>query len=233
MASFAELIIWLDRVSTLSIALPLVVGLVRRRQLSAPSRPLMWYCILWAILHPLELACRKLFHYNIFLFHLCTPLETGLLAAAYYRALPQPRLRQLVRWVAGPFLLLCLADAVWLSGLWKINAYARAVQSALLVSLGLAYFWQMLRELRVVRPEHDPMFLTSVGMILYFTGTVGAYTLTATTTEPQVILLLQLAHGVCNTAFNLLLAAAFWYDGRQVRRQLVVRREYVARFSGE
>ncbi|GAA4018077.1 hypothetical protein GCM10022408_34730 [Hymenobacter fastidiosus] len=74
-------------------------------------------------------------------------------------------------------MIVALVQVVYFRGLYASNTYARIAQSILLIGAALLYFEQILQELRSIQLEHDPMFLVSVGVMLYFAGCLMVFIL--------------------------------------------------------
>ncbi|WP_324671757.1 hypothetical protein [Hymenobacter sp. GOD-10R] len=200
----------LEWVSQLSVLVPLAIAW-RRRTLFAPTvRVLFWYTYL-SLFTSLALQIgRHLFHLNTPVQHLYTLLKTLLFGRMYYLALRRPWHRQLVYGLTLGFAGFAALDAFYLEGLTHFNSYGRAVQSLLLIGFAMLYFEQMLRELRVSRLEQDPLFLASVGLVIYSAGTGMLFVLINNFRESLSALTLAFdTVSLLNIAFNVLLTFAF------------------------
>ncbi|GGF19706.1 hypothetical protein [Hymenobacter cavernae] len=200
----------LEWVSQLSVVVPMVVAWRRQAFFTPVIRVLSSYVYL-SLFTSLALQLgRYIFHLNNPVQHLYTLLKTLLFSRVYYLALRRRWHRQLIFWLTAGFVLFALLDAVYLEGLIKYNSYGRAVQSLLLIGFAMLYFEQMLRELRVSRLEQDPLFLTSVGLIIYSAGTGMLFVLTNSFNEDLSVLTLAFdTVFLLNIAFNVLLTLAF------------------------
>ncbi|QDA59216.1 hypothetical protein [Hymenobacter jejuensis] len=164
-------------VSELTIFLPLVVAFRPGRNLAPAFVPLRWFCVARLVLFVLSELAKRLLHYNIALLHLGTLLDSLLLGWLFYNFLASATIRYWLRLAGVAFVAFAFADSLLISGLWQRNAYTVALQTIGLLCLSLLYFEQMLRSVRHVEPKQDPMFLVSVGVALYYAGTVGLYLL--------------------------------------------------------
>jgi len=200
----------LEWVSQLSILIPMALGIRKKYDLSKPLQFLIWYTYL-SLASSLAIQLgTHLFHFNAPVQHLYTLLKTVLFGRLYYLALRRRWHRQLILWLTVGFVLFALLDATYLEGLDHYNSYGRAVQSLLLIGFAMLYFEQMLRELRVSRLEQDPLFLASVGLIIYSAGTGMLFVLTNSFTEDLSVLTLAFdTVFLLNIAFNVLLTLAF------------------------
>ncbi|WP_400191889.1 hypothetical protein [Hymenobacter sp. B81] len=159
------------------VAIPLLIGLRRWPSLSGPARALVWYFAFWTLEAPVNLWSRRVLHTNIYLYHLDSLVETWLLGWVYYRALPAPQLR---RWFVPAgliFTAVVVADATVLSGLQALNEYARIAQTVLLLTLTILYFDRYMWQLPQQSAWRDFMFVVSLGLAVYYAGSVSGYVL--------------------------------------------------------
>jgi hypothetical protein len=200
----------LEWVSQLSVLVPLAIAWRRRALFTPAVRVLYWYVYL-SLFTSLALQIgRYLFHLNTPVQHLYTLLKTLLFGRMYYLAFRRSWHRQLVRVLTLGFAGFAVLDAFYLEGLTHFNSYGRAVQSLLLIGFAMLYFEQMLRELRVSRLEQDPLFLVSVGLVIYSAGTGMLFVLINNFTESLSVLTLAFdIVSLLNIAFNVLLSLAF------------------------
>ncbi|GAA3944784.1 hypothetical protein GCM10022406_28760 [Hymenobacter algoricola] len=92
-------------------------------------------------------------------------------------SLHSSKVKRFFAWAVILFFVVALVQVIYLRGVYASNTYARLAQSTLLISAALLYFEQTLQELRTIQLEYDPMFLVSVGVILYFAGCLMVFTL--------------------------------------------------------
>ncbi|KAA9332392.1 hypothetical protein F0P96_13035 [Hymenobacter busanensis] len=170
----------INRVGAYGVVVPLLIGVVRWRHLSPAGRALVWYFAFWTVEAPINFWSRRVLHTNLYLHHLDVLAETWLLAWAYYRALPAAsRMRPMLLPAMGLFTALCLADATVLSGLQAPNQYARLGQTLLMLSLIIGYFDAYMRQPPTQDPWRETMFVASVGLGIYFAGSITGYLLQA------------------------------------------------------
>lgn len=159
----------------LAVGLVLVaaaIGLARYRRLPQALRYLALLAAFDVIMELTVMAMQRILHLvsNLFMFPLIAIGEVGLLALAYRAALGSATFGRVVPWVAAGF----SGYALWVSWveLHRVH-YPIAVQiTADLLQFALAalYFWKLLRELHVERPQRDPFFWVSVGLVVFVLG---------------------------------------------------------------
>lgn len=216
--------VWLvtlsNRLNALSIAaalLPVAVGLLRWRRLR-PAERYLWVGALLAnlLFGALCEVGRIVWHNNILILRTQVWLEAVLFGAAYYHAYTGPK-RRLVPWLLAAFTLAAVVETVWFMD-WRVKngPYLHVGQSVLLIGLVLAYFEQLLSEAPYEPLTRQPMFLASVGVLLYYAGAALVYVLESLllddTNHIRMVFLLEFFLRI--VALNGCLAVALWLSGR-------------------
>jgi len=106
--------------------------------------------------------------------------KIALFGAVYALVLESARMRRLVRGTTLASVVVCVGLA--LAGLFAHSSdvsvvVSRVVQSAVLAAFALAYLEQTLGRVTKEPISHDPIWLLSVGQLLYSAGTVTAFSL--------------------------------------------------------
>ncbi|WP_345115322.1 hypothetical protein [Hymenobacter algoricola] len=168
----------LNIISLLTYLLPLVIGFWRWHSLTPACKKLVWFVLIaGCLLNALSEISRVVWHNNHLFFYLNTWAETLFLSWAFFLSLHSSKVKRFFAWAVILFFVVALVQVIYLRGVYASNTYARLAQSTLLISAALLYFEQTLQELRTIQLEYDPMFLVSVGVILYFAGCLMVFTL--------------------------------------------------------
>lgn len=165
----------LNYISTFGVILPFVIGVRRWGVLSLPARIVVGYFGFWSLEAFVDRWSRAVLHTNVYLYHVTVLVETLLLGWAYYCTLDLKLVRRTMPWLGAAFVLIAVADAGWISGLNEVNVVTRSVQVPLMIGLTLLYFEQWVREMRAEDPWHNFMFTVSVGLAIYYAGSVMSY----------------------------------------------------------
>lgn len=220
----------LNVVSVVSALVPAVVGLLRRRYLTVAGRCL-WACALLGNLL-FGIGCeygRIVLHNNILILRTQVWLEAVLLGAAYYYTFSSSRSRQVVLALLLTFTLGAIIETVWFMDWHEGNGpYLHVAQAVLLIGLILAYFERLLSHPAPVRLLREPMFVASVGAVLYYAGTVFVFVLeTVLRDDPdQIRMIFILEYGLRTFALGGGLATALWLDGRRPAPAVVAGSEF-------
>ncbi|MDX5422432.1 MAG: hypothetical protein LPK07_12460 [Hymenobacteraceae bacterium] len=170
---------WLSDISGYSVALPLLVGFYQLRK-KKDILLVKLVLLLAGFAALMELASAYTYYKglnNLWLSHLYDPVEYLILASIFFVSFEAKGIR---RGIVLSVLLLTafsLWDSLLGEGLDQMNSYPRVLESAFVVALGMLYFYKVFNDLRILHLDHDPMFLLSGGAILYFAGTVMAYSM--------------------------------------------------------
>ena len=163
---------WLIDISSLSPALPFIFGIFllsgsRNRQLTLLLLFLFFAVAVEAVaLVTVRLGTTN----NLWLWHVYTPLEFCAVAAIFYSGFRMRLLKNFILIVAIAFVLFCIFDSVFLSGITQMNSIAQMVENVLLILLAVLYFYKVSNDLRITYLEHDSMFLFSCGLLIYKAG---------------------------------------------------------------
>ncbi|UOQ55329.1 hypothetical protein [Hymenobacter cellulosivorans] len=160
---------------------------------------------------------RQVWHNNIFSTYLILWSETLFLSYAYYKTFNTRLNQQLLVMTVAVFLVTAIVEYVFWAGLYGTKTYTRMAQSLLLIGAALMYFEKILRELRNIRLERDPMFLVSVGVTLYYSGTLMVFVLEDSMQKNYQINQIWLMYSIQSVlliAFNCLLALALYNSSK-------------------
>jgi hypothetical protein len=154
----------------LTVMAAAAVAGVHYRQLPQYLRYLAW--LTWFEL-PLELLGSYLGfmkHNNLFIMPFYTVGELALLALVYGRALQSAAFGRAMPWLVGGFAAYTLLDCLVAPDLTWFKPGQQVLQSLLILGMVALYFRKLLRELKIRRLEHEPLFWVSLGLMLYFSG---------------------------------------------------------------
>lgn len=203
-----RLMLWLVAAMQISIVVPMAVVWWRRRHFSPAVKLLSWYVYLSAagaagarFLYPAVFATNYGFSIGFNLGKIV------LFGALYHQILTLPK----ARWAV---LALSSAAVVGIFSAVSYNFYlavsiSRVVQCALLAGFALAYLEQTLNRPTNCPATHDPLWLLSVGQLLYSAGTVTAFSLEFLPTTNFIYYVKFSCVSVSGLVFNSLLTLAF------------------------
>lgn len=148
-----------------------ILSLLRFHRLSRTMRYLA--VLLWWMMAT-EVVSRLLWYHhlpNLFLRPLYNTGECILLVLLYAQALKAPKTRNVLYALGGLLCLYSLLDTLTFGKGVSFRPLQEAGRILLILLLVSLYFKKLLDELRILRLELDPMFLTSLGLLIYALGT--------------------------------------------------------------
>lgn len=178
--ALVQLMSKLEAIMQLSILAPMLVVWLRKRAFPPAIKVLSWYVYLsalctlsnWLISMSGSDNSLAIISFNIG--------KIALFGAVYALVMESARMRRLVRGTTLASVVLCVGLA--LAGLFAHSfdvsvVVSRVVQSAVLAAFALIYLEQTLGRITRTPISHDPIWLLSVGQLLYSAGTVTAFSL--------------------------------------------------------
>ncbi|MBH8567698.1 hypothetical protein KB206_02305 [Microvirga sp. STS02] len=206
---FDALVFELVTVMQFSILVPMVVVWARRRNFSPPVKVLSLYVYISAFF-ALSARLSAIYLHNNLLFLIGFNVAKVLLLVAVYRlVLTAPRTRRLlaIATLAG----LGIVAASFVLGLPRAVTVSRVVQCALLAGFALAYLEQGLNRTDNRRFNGDPIWLLSVGQLIYSAATVSTFSIEIVTLFKGSIFntFSALSFSLASLVFNYFLTLAF------------------------
>lgn len=206
-----------------SILVPVLVGLVRRRTLQPGMRLLFYCCLMWLAFTIFGEYASLAWGNNNGIYQMVDILELWFIGGIYYPALRLPLRRHFLLIGIG-YTVLALFDFFVLSGLWQAivqtlifhDTYTTLLKHILIIGLVLAYFEQCLFDLQIRSLWQEPLFVVSVGLLLFFIGTIVLFLTDHLVLGPERRLFM-LGLAVSNLALNLLVARGLWLGSKPPR----------------
>ncbi|QJX47671.1 hypothetical protein HMJ29_12250 [Hymenobacter taeanensis] len=119
-----------------------------------------------------------LWHYNLPIAHLSTFGESLLYLKVFRDNMkPSPK-RRLVNGLALFFIVFAVFDSFYLEGFDQINSYTNLLESLLVTGLILQYFEEVVFSQHRTDLLRIPLFVASIGILLYLAGTVTVFLFT-------------------------------------------------------
>lgn len=170
---------WLLKIATYSALIPFLVGLwFIRKQKSLKFKLLFLFVIISVLTEAVAMLSVQLgTKNNQWIFHLHTPLSFAALAAVYYWSFNSSWIRRIIIGCLAGLLLIIYYEAFLTDGLMKLSSLSKMVANSLLILLAIAYFYKVANTAKVVYLDHDPMFLLSCAVLIYYAGTSMSFAL--------------------------------------------------------
>ncbi len=152
----------------LFILVPIIIGLVKYRQLPFALKIIWFYLLVTAVINTAATIIGRVFHSNNMpLFHLFTLIE-GLLLIWFYQHLFGEEKKKWFLYLQAGFTIFCVLNALFLQSIYLYSSFTRYVESIICILFALRYFAQLAQS--DTRPLNIPYFYFSTGIFLYFSG---------------------------------------------------------------
>ena len=212
-------------VASLSIFLPLVVGTFRYKYLETEGKILYGY--LWLSFLIMEIvvwytqinSIQDHFIYNSFL-----PVQFLLLSAVYWIVLKTNTHKRILFVIAVCIILFTIISHLSnLSNFNRFNSVANAVANLGLMFFVILYFYELLKELHIVKLSIHPMFWISVGVILYvsinfFLYIFGEFVMFNNSKEISKLSLIIIS--IATIIFRIFLTLGLWFSKTPIQSNL-------------
>ncbi|WP_147320824.1 hypothetical protein [Hymenobacter lapidiphilus] len=90
----------------------------------------------------------------------------------YHDEFTEAKIKKTIQFITIAFLLFAFTDSVWLESPPKINSYTNLVESVIVIGLALLFFEKTMVRHKNIKLSKIPMFVATVGIVMYLTGTV-------------------------------------------------------------
>ncbi|MGE3799805.1 MAG: hypothetical protein AB7H80_02175 [Candidatus Kapaibacterium sp.] len=146
---------------------PLIVGLIRFRQLSSGQRLLVYFICFVIVNSVAAEIVGQVYGNNLILYHLFTFVEFFVLVYLFRRSM-----RRIPTIVFAVPAIIFTVVGVWsvVTEPFELPDLSRIVESVILISFSLLFFYSALRYLEVQKIERTFNFWISGGVLLDFTG---------------------------------------------------------------
>lgn len=200
------------QLSTYSVILPLIVGLLSIRRLQTIQRYILALVIFSILVELAATLIGRLLHLrNLPLLHVFSAVQFTLLWLIFAKRLIPPFSKKFFSWVLIAFWAFAIISAIWIDGIFNFNAHARSFGAILIIFFCLSYFYQRLIKLDLENLEADPLFWIVTGSLIYYSGSLILFIISNYFLADQAMSFSMWGvHGIFNTLNNLFFMIALW-----------------------
>jgi hypothetical protein len=204
--------ITLSDISSFSIVIPLLVGIITYKRNKAEQHVLFWYIALATITEFVSVSLAGKGKNNLPVFHLFTVLEFIFLVYFYKLALGRINTKLRIYTLIGVFIGLAVINAMFLEDIYSFNTNLRTLESLVLILLSVYFLFNLTAKSEVLYITDYPNFVASAAILFYFSGSLFLFA------SSRIFLKNWLGfypaiwsiHAFFNIGFNLLLAKTLW-----------------------
>lgn len=198
--------------STYSVALPLIIGLLRFKRLQIIQRYILALVIFSILVELAAVFIGRFLHLrNLPLLHIFSAVQFTLLWLIFAKRLIPPFSKKSFLGILAAFWVFAIVCAIWIDGLYNFNAHARSFGAILIIFFCLCYFYQRLRKLDLENLEADPLFWIATGSLIYFSGSLILFIISNYILINEAMSISTWGvHGIFNIFNNLFFMIALW-----------------------
>jgi hypothetical protein len=200
----------LDYISTASVLAPLVLGLVRLKQIQPELKLLL---VLTGVSLIGDLASLFLHFIKIssnYAGNTYSLFEFEILLGIFYIAFKKPRLRGVFVTVGFVYFLFFTLNFFFFQK-QNVNSYSLILSSMTMIVLAVVFFYKLIVDLPALQIHHLPLFWINVAVLIFFSGNLFLFTLShylAHTLKADLFLYWSF-HNLLTIIRNLFFAIAF------------------------
>ncbi|WP_298418600.1 hypothetical protein [uncultured Kordia sp.] len=203
--------------SSLTIVLPLLIGMWKYYRLSKMQRKLFYLVILFSIT---ELIANILWYQklnNLPVYHFYTIIEFLCIIYIYKDALYKIFPKYVFTIAAVLFTLFCLINMCFFQSILTFNSNATTILGLLVIFLTTCYFYALLKEVKYTSLERNPMFWLNAGFLIYFSSNLLLFFISnsLSTETAEVNFLVWGLHAIVNIVLVIFFIIAIWVNPDQ------------------
>ena len=169
---------WLPDASGYSVLIPFTAFLIFLSK--TKDNKLFWLIAVFVISMVFTEAVSKATIFlgtknNLWTQHLFTPLRFGFIAAIYYHSFRRPLFKKSILAAVAFMFMVSATDATFGVGITQMNALAKTVESTLVISIAILYFYKLAKDQSITYLDHDPVFLLSCGLLIHRAGSTMSW----------------------------------------------------------
>lgn len=207
---------WLRWIAVLIPLLPFVIGLwLIRKQKNTKFMLLFLYITIGVLAQAAQMiTVIQGTRNNLWMNHVYTLLEFGVLAGIFYYSFNNPLLRRAIITGLVGLCIIMYYDAFITEGIMKMNSVSRITANSMLMIMAITYFYKVANSAKVIYLDRDPMFLLSCAILIYFAGTSMSYAI-----FNEALAISHDAARIC-LAINMVLVVLFYISHGFILRRL-------------
>jgi len=109
---------------------------------------------------------------NLFMFPIYTLWEFEMISLFYFMTFKAIPLRRIIIGTMLLFAMLTIADVCLVNGLKRFNYYSRSIEGLIIITYTIIYFYTVLSEMSIAKPEKEGTVWISMAFLIYFSGTL-------------------------------------------------------------
>lgn len=191
---------------------PLLIALINFKFLDRVIMPFFVLVLISAIVEVVNVIYINSNENNFFLLHFYSVFEFSLISLFYIFFFRQYFNAIIFKLMIPVFVVVAIIDYS-INGLSSIDNFSISIESLLLTSYSLFFFYYILKNLLFENLLASPIFWLNTAVLIYFPGNLILFLFSnhLIATKPEEYLVLwAVIHSFLNIMYNILLAIGFW-----------------------
>lgn len=156
-----------------SVMIPILIGITHNRRRIFYVKILVASLLVSAIANVINETLIFKFHLNgSLVYHCYTLIELFFLTLLYKHFFNNVKIKHAINIVVVLFFIFKIFDLIFFSSILEPDALAMTIEAIIMIILGIIYFDQVLREMKIPNLEKHPMFWINSGILIYFSGSL-------------------------------------------------------------
>ena len=199
----------IDIISNLSILAPTLLGAVLFTRLDGNLRLLYGLIVGTLVLEGVILYTSYNGIGNLYLFHVYTFLEFGVISVLYYRLMRMFLFRVILIVTALGFVVFSLLNLTYWESFSEFNSNQRAVEGVIVLFYLFYYAVYLMQTLELKNIEKHPYYWLTIAYVFYFLATFLLFTFSKSLIKEN-IQAYWFIHGAFNIFLNTMYAVVLW-----------------------
>lgn len=155
----------------LSILLPLLISVLKYRQLSVSAKLIHWYTIVSAVFTGASLLISRHYHQNSMpVSHLFTVVELAIIVLFYKKLMEAGEKSKAYYYIILVFTVVCVINALFFQSIYTYNSYTKSIEAIICILFAMKYFATIASGTSSIKIIAQPDFYFNAGFFLYFSG---------------------------------------------------------------
>ncbi|WP_430413151.1 hypothetical protein [Kordia sp.] len=107
---------------------------------------------------------------NMYLLHIYTVLEYAFWSLFYYQLFKKQIVKRIIIILLVIFILFSITNTLCWQSLEMYNSFSRSLEGAFLLCFGIAWYYKVFVNGKIVKLETHPVFWINAGVLVYFSG---------------------------------------------------------------
>lgn len=202
----------------LLVILPVTISLYNFSYLTKGLKTLSYYLYFSLTIEILVKLFNEYIDNNLPALHVFTLIEFLLISMVYFYSINSNVIKRLVLTITLLVSVFIVINSIYIQNIFSFNTNARAIENVVFIIYPLAFFYSILKELKILKLEKEPMFWINIAILLYFSCNLFIFIFSNYIIDSLSHvnnLWIWFVHGFFNMLMYILFAIGLWYSRKK------------------